>query len=411
MEITDRSIGVALAVGLGLLIGAEREWSGGKTIGVRTMTLLAMSGAIAALLSEIYTAWLVAAGLLAVGLLVGIRLWLEGGTERAGTTTAAAALVTYLIGVLSASGDWHYAVALAGVVTLLLHWKGPIHGLIGRLDQQDLETIARFVLIGLVVLPLLPDQTFGPYSVFNPYESWLLVVLIVGINLAGYVIFRFAGTNTGSWLGGLVGGLISSTATTVSYAGISRHHRRLGPVATLVILVASSVVYARVIFELLVVSPDVIRHAAGPMSAFGAFLLVLALVVYRWVQKRDVELPELTNPARFFQALTFGAIYVIVLFAVAIGRDLAGDSAIFAVAVVSGLTDVDALTLSVGQLHARGEVNADTAWRAIFLATLANLAFKTGAAAVLGSSDLRRWIALAGLPALGVGGLILWLWP
>jgi len=159
------------------------------------------------------------------------------------------------------------------------------------------------------------------------------------------------------------------------------------------------------------VSPDLVTHAVGPMIAFGAFLLVQALIVFRWVQKRDTELPELNNPARFVQALTFGAIYVVVLFAVAIARDLAGDNAIFVVAVVSGLTDVDALTLSVGQLNALGEVSGDTAWRAIFLATLANLTFKTAAAAVLGSPDLRRWICFAGIPALCAGGLILWLWP
>jgi len=411
LELNDQFVGVALAVALGLLIGAEREWAGSKTIGVRTMTLVAMIGAIVALLAEPFGAWLVGAGLIAVALLVAVRLWLEGRREPAtGNTTATAALVAYLIGVLAASGRWPYAVALAGVVTLMLHWKEAIHGLIERLGEQDFEIIARFVLIALVVLPLLPDETFGPYDVFNPFESWLLVVLIVALNLVGYVAFRFAGTDAGAWLGGLVGGMISSTATTVSYSGLSRQHRSLGPVATLVILVASAVVYARVIVELMVVSPALIPHAAWPMALFGAFLLVEALVVYRWVRRRDVELPAQRNPAQFLAALTFGVVYVVVLYAVAIARDFAGDDAIYAVALISGLTDVDALTLSVGQLHARGELNPDHAWRAIFIATLANLAFKTGAAVVLGSKDLRRWMLGAGVTALAIGATVVVLW-
>ncbi|MDZ7644889.1 MAG: DUF4010 domain-containing protein [Woeseiaceae bacterium] len=178
------------------------------------------------------------------------------------------------------------------------------------------------------------------------------------------------------------------------------------------VLVASTVVYGRVLVELLVVAPGLVGRMLGPALAFSAVLLTLAVAVFlRQRDSSDAEPPPRQNPARMRQALTFAALYVTILFAVAAGRDWIGEDAVFGVAFVSGLTDVDALTLSVGQLFTNGETEAATAWRAIFLATLSNLLFKTVAAAVLGSAELRRWILGAGVIALTSGSLIVAFWP
>lgn len=403
-------IGIALALGLGLLIGIEREWQEAKPIGVRSFTLLSGLGATAAVLSKTYGGWVIAAAVIAAGTVIGVHLY-RHREAPGGITTAIAALLCLLIGALATSALWLEAIVLAAAVMLLLHWKRPLHEWIERLGEGDFEIIARFTLIALVVLPVLPDQTYGPFEVFNPFRSWLLVVLIVALNIVGYLSFRFAGAASGVWVGGLVGGMISSTATTISYAGISKRQQHFGAAATVVILVASAVVYARVMVELFVVSPRLVPHAIVPLATFAGILLLLGALAFRWVKSRDVEMPEQRNPARFGLALSAGLIYLVILYAVALTRNLIGNEALYLVAAVSGLTDVDALTLSVGQLHAVDKVPTDVAWRSIFLATLANLVFKTGAACLLGSAALRWWMLAVTVPATVVGFLLLVLWP
>jgi uncharacterized membrane protein (DUF4010 family) len=228
----------------------------------------------------------------------------------------------------------------------------------------------------------------------------------------GFVAFRLVGTRAGGWIAGLVGGLVSSTATTISYAGMSKRQHDLAPVAALVILVASTVVYGRVLLELAVVAPGLVGSMAGPAVAFSVVLLGLSVIAFRAFGRESVmELPERDNPARMRQALTFAALYVLILFAVAAARAQVGDEAVYAVAFISGLTDVDALTLSIGQLYSGGQATGFDAWRAIFLATLSNLLFKFVAAAVLGSPELRRWMLGAGTAALSAGTAVLLLWP
>ena len=283
---------------------------------------------------------------------------------------------------------------------------------VDKLGDRDFEIVVRFVLIALVILPVLPDEDIGPYAAFNPFTAWFMVVLIVGINLVGFIAFRLVGTRAGGWLAGLLGGLVSSTATTISYAGMSKRERDLGPVAALVILVASAVVYGRVLVELAIVAPELVSRMAGPAVTFTAILLGLSALVFRAVSSRsDMQLPERENPARIRQALVFAGLYAVILFGVAAARDLVGSEAVYAVAFISGLTDVDALTLSVAQLHAGGEASGFDAWRAIFLATLSNLLFKIVAASLLGSPELKKWMLGTGAIALTTGTALLLLWP
>jgi len=404
-------VGIGLALGLGMLIGMEREWAESR-LGVRTLTLLSGAGGASVVLAGEFGNLMVVATLLAAALLLAAVLR-RGDVDRGrmGATTAVAALVTFLVGVMAGAGLWPESIVLAAATMLLLHWKQPLHRLIDRIGPGEFETIARFTLIALLVLPILPNQTFGPYEVFNPFRSWLFVVLIVSINIAGYLLSLFSRGSSGLWLAGLVGGMISSTATTISYASVSRSRKGFGSAAALVILVASAVVYGRVLFELLLVAPTLVAAAAGPMTVMTAFLVMLAIPLSRRTSHNRLELPEQENPARFGLACGVAVIYVIILFAVAITRDLVGGKALYILAILSGLTDVDALTLSVAQYHSDGKLPADTAWRAIFLATLANLAFKASVAAALGARDLKRVILLTGSGGVVAGGLLLWLWP
>lgn len=409
LPVDNRLLGLGIAVGIGFLVGLQREWADDKPIGIRTFALISALGGLGALLLEAAGAWPLAAGF------VGLALLLAAQTHSSrieGSTTMVASLVVYLIGAAAVAGYWVHAVVLGGAVTLLLHWKEPLHAWVDRIGSREFEIIIRFVLITLVVLPVLPDHAYGPYAVFNPFEAWLMVVLIVAINLVGYIAFQLVGQVSGGWLAGAIGGLVSSTATTLSYAGLSKQEPRFGNVAALIILVASTVVYGRVLLELAVVAPALAWPMLGPVLLFSAVLLGLGgLQSLHLSRTSSPTLPERHNPAQMRQALTFGALFVVILFAVAVARDHFGEGAIYVVATISGLTDVDALTLSIGQLFSHGEIAEPVAWRAIFLATLANLAFKLVAASVLGAATLRRHMLIAAAVALPCGGAILLFWP
>jgi uncharacterized membrane protein (DUF4010 family) len=406
---TTQIIGLGIALAIGFIIGLEREWAENKPVGVRSFALIGAFGGVSALMLSETGGWPIAAGLLVLGMIVVMHL---RNRQLEGITTLVAAFVVYLLGAAAVAGYWLPAIVLGGAVTVLLHWKKPLHRWVDKLGERDFEIIVRFVLIALVILPVLPNKNFGPYDVFNPFTAWLLVVLIVAINLVGFITFRLVGTRAGGWLAGLVGGLVSSTATTISYAGMSKRQPDLAPVAALVILVASTVVYGRVLLELAVVAPGLVESMLWPAVAFSAVLLGLGFVAYSAIRDAsDAELPERENPARMRQALAFAGLYVVILFAVAAARERIGDEAVYAVAFVSGLTDVDALTVSVAQLYSGGEASGFDAWRVIFLATLSNLLFKIGAASFLGSPELRKWMLGTGTIALVAGAALLFLWP
>jgi len=408
-EFDSQLIGLGIAIAIGFIVGLERECAENKPIGVRSSSLIAALGGLSALMLPETGGWPVAAGLIALGLVLMSH---PRRDEHAGTTTIIAAFVVYLLGAAAVAGYWIHSIVIGGAVMLLLHWKKPLHRWVDRLGDRDFEIIVRFVLIALVVLPVLPNRTIGPYDVFNPFTAWALVVLIVGLNLVGYVTFRLVGTQAGGWAAGVLGGLASSTATTISYAGMTRRERDIAPLAALIILVASAVVYFRVLVELAVVAPQLVAPMAGPGVTFSLVLIGLGGFAYRNFRKNiKTDLPKRENPARIRQALTFAALYVVILFAVAAARELIGDEAIYGVAFVSGLTDVDALTLSVAQLYSNGKASSEDAWRAIFLATLSNLLFKTVAASFLGSAQLRRYMFGAGGAALAAGATLLVLWP
>ena len=406
----------ALAFGLGMLIGLQREWSSTRMAGIRTFPIVALVGAAAASLVGSAGGWLLAAGLVAMTAVTILGNWLKlkQGVAEPGLTTEVTMLLAYLLGSMAVLGDPVHAVVLTGAVAVLLQLKGPLHAAVGRLGDHDVKAITRFVLISLVILPLLPSRDFGPYSVLNPREIWWMVVLIVGIGLAGYLAYKFFGEKAGTLLGGLLGGLVSSTATSVSYARRSREQPALSGMAAVVVLLASTVVFGRVLIEIGAVASSKFRELATPVALFGVTLALIALVAWRRERpEKEDDTPELDlgNPSELRSALVFGLLYAGVLLAVAWARDQLGSGGLYAVAVVSGLTDMDAITLSTARLAADGQLTTETAWRAIVIASMSNLVFKGGAVAVLGSPALRRKIAVLFGLALAAGGVILVAWP
>jgi len=407
---------LAIALGLGLLVGLERERSESPLAGFRTFPLVTVLGSVCALLALDFGGWVVAAGLVGVAAatVVGNLGRYRSGDIDPGQTTEMALLLMFVLGAYLVVGEARVAVALGGAVMVLLYMKERLHGLAQRIGERDFQAIARFILLSLVILPVLPNRAFGPYSVLNPFEIWLMVVLIVGMNLVGYVAYRLWGERRSALVGGLLGGLVSSTATTAAYARRSRG--ALGPrsVAVVVIVMAAAVVYVRLLIEIAVAAPRFLPVAAGPLVVMLALLGVLsATLLLRAGERREGE-PQAgppSNPSELGPALFFGLIYAVVLLATAWAKERFGTGGLFVVALVTGLTDVDAITLSTARLVEDGRVAATQGWRVILAASLSNLVFKAGIVAVLGQRRLFGRIAAVFGIALAAGVLILTLWP
>jgi uncharacterized membrane protein (DUF4010 family) len=404
---------LAVSLALGLLVGFQREWTAPHVAGIRTFACITVFGTVLGTLRDTAGGWLPAAGLLAVaGMLIagGMRVDLTGDPDP-GITTQVAALLMYAVGVVIALDRLAPAILVGGGTAVLLHWKRPIHGFVDRIGEKDIRAIIRLVLIGAVILPVLPRTGYGPYGVLNPFEIWLMVVLIVGISLGGYIGYKFLGARAGSLLGGVLGGVISSTATTVSYARRARRTPGTSGPAALVVAIASTVVFVRVLFEIAVTAPDVLPRVAGPLVLLLGLMAAASAALYVSGHEK-LEPPDLDeDPSELGAAVVFGALYAAVLFAVAMAREHLGDRGLYVIAALSGLTDMDAITLSTTQMIHKGRLDVEVGWRMIVLGGMSNLAFKGAAVAALGSRGMLVRVAAAFGVALLGGALLLAFWP
>jgi uncharacterized membrane protein (DUF4010 family) len=403
-------LGIALA--LGLLIGMQRERTERSVAGVRTFPMITMMGTVCALLAKSYGGWVLAAGFVALaGVVIQANIAkLKAGEIDPGITTEVTILLAFAAGALIVQ-DVAAAVIICGVVALLLHLKEEMHGIVGKIGERDVKAIMQFVLISLVILPVLPNATYGPYEVLNPFKIWSMVVLIVGISLCGYVALKLAGPKKGALVGGLLGGLISSTATTVSFARSAKETPASVPVAATVIVLASTVVFGRVLVLIAVVAEPAFVKLAPPLAAMLGVMVLVSAAAFWVTRKMASKPPNPENPAELKSALIFGAIYAAVILAIAAAREHFGQAGIFTVAVLSGLTDMDAITISTGQLASGGKMESRVAWQAILIAALSNMVFKAGVVAVLGTRELLWRVGMVFAIAIAAGGAILWLWP
>jgi uncharacterized membrane protein (DUF4010 family) len=405
---------LGIALGLGLLVGLQRERAATDIAGFRTFTLVTLLGAVCGLLSLSLGGWVLAGGFAGISALVfiGNLAKIHAGHPDPGITTEVAVLLMFAVGAFVTVGPPQVAVAVGGATVVLLQWKRELHGLAARLGDQDVRAAVQFVLIAMVVLPVLPNRAFGPYAVLNPRQIWWMVVLIVGLSLVGYVGTKLVGERAGTWLGGALGGLVSSTATTVAFARRTRRGEVAAETAAQVIVIASAVVYVRVLVEIAVVSPAMFARAWPPLATMLAVLAGLALLAARLNRVEERQEPvEQSNPSELPTALLFAAIYAAVVLAVAWAKARLGSAGMYAVAGVSGLVDLEAITLSSAQLVRGNKLDADLAWRLVLLASLVNIAFKGVIAAAWGGWGLARRIALVWALAVAVGVALLVWWP
>jgi len=406
---------LGLAFGLGLLVGLQREWAASRLAGIRTFPLITAFGALCAVFFQHDAGpWVIAAGLatLASVFWMGNRAKISRGEADPGVTTEVAGLVMFLVGALVMAGHAALGVVTAGVVATLLQFKQPLHALVKRIGEDDLRALVRLVIIGMVILPVLPDRAYGPYEVLNPFRIWLMVVLIVGISMAAYVASRLLGQRVGTLLSGILGGLISSTATAVSYARRSTARADDAKLAALVIMIASTVVFARVLIEISIVAPEILRDVGPPLVAMMALMAIVSATAFMRSSSSPAGPATEAPPSELRAAVIFGLLYAGVLLAVAATKQHLGPTALYIVAALSGLTDMDAITLSTAQLVKSGTLETTTGWRLILLGGMTNLVFKAGAVALLGTPRLFVRIAVMfGISlAGGVGLMLFWPW-
>ncbi|MFH1572561.1 MAG: MgtC/SapB family protein, partial [Acidobacteriota bacterium] len=403
---------LGIAIGLGLLVGLQREKSSGELAGMRTFPLVTLLGAISALLAQSFGGWVIAAGLISLAMMIvmGNLAQFRRGQLGPGLTTEVAILLMFGVGAYLVTGYEAVALAIGGGVAVLLQFKGQLHGIARKLGDEDLKAVMQFALISLVILPILPNRAYGPYAVLNPRNIWWMVVLIVGISLAGYIVYKFFGERAGTAMGGLLGGTISSTATTVSYSRQSARSPQLSRVAASVIMTASAVVLVRVMIEIAVVAPSFLAVASPPLLVMLAAFAALSAIAWRWGRAQKTEMPPQSNPSELKSALLFGLLYGVVVFAIAAAKDHLGERGLYLVAGLSGLTDMDAITLSVSQLVEAGRVGSSDGWRLILVAMISNLGFKGGTVILLGHRALASRVLSLYFAAVLVAGLLLIFW-
>lgn len=412
----------AIALLIGVLIGLEREkrkeLEGEIAIGgIRTFALFAEAGALSAWLSRQQgSPWLFIVTLVCVtaGVVAGYLRHTSTQPASVGLTTEVASIVTCLLGGVVMFGHAEIAVALGIVTSALLAFKQPLHQLVDRLGLDDLYAGVKLLVASFVVLPLLPNRTVDPWGAFNPYELWLLVILISGLSLVGYVAVRWLGTATGSLLTGLFGGLVSSTAVSLAFARRSREPGSTdGAAASALaagILVAWAVMFVRVIIEVAFVFRPMLPQLVTSFGLMAVSTVLCAMVFFRRsataTDSTIAQTVVLKNPFSLSSAVRFAMLFALVLLMVELAQRYVPARGVYVVAALAGLTDVDAITLSMAAF-ARDGGSASTAIGAIVTAAMTNTLVKTVIVAGLGSRPLARRVTLAAAAVLAVGVVVL----
>ncbi|HET9063300.1 MAG TPA: MgtC/SapB family protein [Candidatus Binatia bacterium] len=409
-----------IALLIGALVGVEREKhkaaSQGLTFGgLRTFILFAEAGAVAAWLSvERDMPWLFVATVVAVAAVVTIAYVLESrinaNPDALGLTTELAAITVCLLGGAVMYGHAEIAVGLAIATSAVLAFKQPLHQLVEKLGMDDIYAALKLLIATFIVLPVLPSEAIDPWGALNPYQLWLLVILVSSLSLVGYVAVRWLGSAPGALVTGLTGGLVSSTAVSLAFARDSRANRHVhaGDSLAAGILLAWVMMFVRIGFAVTVVNSALLAPLSIPFGVMTGVAAVAAGFFYlrgarthRAAAPGTAEVP-LRNPFSLWEAIKFCALFAVVLLLVKLTQTNFEAHGLYLVAALAGLTDVDAITLSMAG-YAQQSGDAATAVAAIVIAALTNTLVKCGFVVVLGSGELRSRVLPATAAMIAAG--------
>jgi uncharacterized membrane protein (DUF4010 family) len=405
----------AVAIGIGLLIGIQRESAYDDPekklfAGVRTFALFSLAGYTFALMSEqINSALPILGGAVVIGALMVLNYYVDLKLEKPGITTEIAALIVYAIGAMCYWDMILLAAAIGISVTVLLSLKLQFRQFASAVTRQDIYATLTFAVISLIVLPILPNQTYNlipPFDVLNPYKIWLMVVFTSGISFLGYVMIKLIGVSRGIALTGLVGGLASSTAVTLSFSQRSKSTEALAKPFSLAIIVAWTVMFIRVLIVVFALQSELAPRLLLPLGVMGIAAIGYSTFLYFSQRGGTTKDIDFVNPFELGPALKLGAMFAVIL-VVARGAQLAfGNVGVYLSSFVSGLLDVDAITFTMIDLVGGAtKLDVDVGTAAIVIAVLSNTLFKGGFALANGSKQLRNAL-LPGLALISLAGIV-----
>ena len=406
---------------LGGLIGLEREKDRkSKDLhefgGIRTMALVSMLGYLAyflfgddAVLFPVLTGGFIM-------LILASYLVCSYLNKRTGATSEVAAFFVYLVGVLMAMNETLYAAVISLIVLLLLYFKEALHGFARGVKKKEIYSTLKFIAVVFVVLPLLPNETFGPLDVLNPYVIWLMIILVASISFASYIAIKLVGPRKGIGLGGFLGGLISSTAVSMSFSQLSKKAKKLVNPFVFGIMIASTAMFFRILLEVAVLNQDLMAYLSAPMISMGCMGLLISLFYwFRKVKDPDKTVSDkdlnFSSPFRLWSAMKFGLFFAALLFISKFASEYFGDQGLYLAALISGLADVDAITVSMANLTATKDVTLIAGATAVTIAAMANTLVKGGIVFMFASRGvgLRVVAAMALIVLTGIVSLLIFL--
>lgn len=408
-------LGVALA--LGLIIGMERGWhdrampDDTRIAGIRTFGFAGLLGGVSALLHDLFGSYLVGIAFVSWTALVVVSYQISAKKLKTfGMTTELSMLLTFMLGALAGKGLKTEALAIAVVITALLSIKQELHRSLEWLDRQELIATIQLLLIAMVALPLLPDQEMGPWNALNPRSIGWLVLLIASLSYSGYFAMRFLGTQIGLLATAVLGALVSSTAVTISFGRMARQQPQAIPILGAGISLAAGTMALRILAEVAVVNRRLLPWLVAPLALLAIVPLVAAVVI-AWRKSSSTSATtqlKVRSPIELGSALGYAALIAGLSVLIQACRERFGNAGVYGLAALSGITDVDAVSLSLAEAT-KTDLAPMVGATGILIAASVNTVVKTGLAAIIGGLQLARYCAVILLGSLGLCLLTFWL--
>ena len=395
---TDFIIRTFVAIGIGFIIGLEREYAAIKEkaksfAGIRTFIFVVLLGFIGGLAYQLFTPWVYIAILLSVVLLTGISYFVTATKGDVGVTTEFSVIICFLLGTLTFLGILEISLMITVLVVVILSAKVRLQSIIGKITAEELYDFIRFVVIALLVFPFLPNRTFGPYNIINPHEIGWVIILTSGLGFVGYILMKFLGARKGILFSGIIGGLISSTAVTWVFAKKSKENEALSHDCAVAILAASSIMIIRVLVWTFIFNKAFFNQIY--FTIFLVFLAGIAITLFFYFKPRGNKIIDATirqgKPLDLQGALVFGVIYIIILLVVSYANENMGEKGLMISSAIAGLSDIDAVTITVSKL-AGLKLDFTLASNAVLIATISNTLVKMGIGIWAGSKSLRKYL-------------------
>jgi len=406
---------IVVSIVIGFMIGLQRDIAYHRKkrngfAGARTFAMIALIGYLSAWINQ-KIEFFVLVSFFVVGSFVLLSyIYKSFYKHLSGSTTEFTMILTYILGLMVFYSQVQYAVVIAIILLILLDIKGRLKEFRTFVTPKDVQSTILFLVMTFIILPLLPDKAIDPFGVFNPYETWIMVVLIAGISFMGYIAIKVLGTQRGIYVTGIFGGLVSSTAVSITLSKIYALKQEFLKSFAGAIAISFSIMYIRVLIEAFVMNPTLAKAIMLPYLL--ASLLAFAFVFYLYKQSCQTnqveELHINSNPLEIIEALKLGMLFGVIFGSIAFFQSRFGDTGIYIVAFLSGLTDVDAITLSLSKL-ALSKISMEVAINGIVIATVVNSIVKLGIVWVLGGRKIGLLIALYYLLTLSAMIISLWM--